>query len=71
MRSAIYRAHVFVRLLIFEPYATEIEMYEMFLAMRDHLDRGLVKQWWNDNRRKIMKSAFFFFLHNDNFSDNF
>ncbi len=55
MRSPIYRANVYVRLLIFEPYATEVEMYDMFVKMRDHLDRLFVKQWWNDNRKRIMK----------------
>ncbi len=62
MRVPIYRAHVYVRLLIFEPYATEVEMYEMFVKMRDHVDRMLLKQWWNDNRRRIMKFEIILFF---------
>lgn len=51
----VTRAHVYTRVIIFEPYPSEVDLCNMFYDMRGTQDKKAVKQWWNDNRKRIMK----------------
>jgi hypothetical protein len=51
----VTRAHVYTRQIIFEPYPSEVDLCNMFYDMRGTQDKRAVKQWWNDNRKRIMK----------------
>jgi hypothetical protein len=51
----ITRAHVYTRVIIFEPYPSETMLYETFFEMRGSQEKEKVKKWWNDNRKQIMK----------------
>jgi hypothetical protein len=60
--NGIIRAHIYTRIFIKEPYPSELEMYSMFRDMRNTYSKKEVKQWWNDNRKRIMKLFIFFVL---------
>ena len=59
----VTRAHVYTRVIIFEPYPSEVDLCSMFYDMRGTQDKKAVKQWWNDNRKRIMKYDILLFFN--------
>jgi hypothetical protein len=59
-KTALTRAHVYVKMMCGNIYPTDVELCNEFLEQRESLEAKEVKKWWNLNRHKIIKYFFIF-----------
>jgi hypothetical protein len=53
--DGLHRSNVFFRLLSLDPYPTEQDLLDAFMAFRLDVPEDVVTEWWASHRREMMK----------------